>query len=310
MEPTATQQTARKASAEVTNKSLWSIGDKMRYALKIYQATDPEAGHLNYLADYLEMDLKEKFAQMWLNFCQLTQYALDINLQLIQIDATKGLRALLGRDDVHGELASGSSEIVYVSKCVAINITHVYVDHRIPGHEGCFKFAPATDAAGKMWFLSPGSRDLVPTSPSVPCSRITPALLQAESQWKEGLRNWETAVGDCRFTLSPHSRTQTAHTISGGVEEIAGSPSLLTLAPRQPTPSRAVLRRSKPLDEQRRIWVCSTSACAAGIPLAGRVISPSQSIITVPPASSPRRYTTPSLHSRMGTGPVFLAAPR
>ena len=178
---------------------------KMKAAKDIFDAMDPVNAKLHYLAAILEDAMDSRFATLFYQFCLLANQQLATSVQLIHVDPTRGIRALLGREDVAATL---HGDVAYVHKCHAVKIAKLHMDHHVRGEPigTCREFIPVELDDGKLYFIPPGSRDLVPTSPLLPCSEVKPAILPSKEDLQSGLTEWGTIAGRVHVTqLTKHT---------------------------------------------------------------------------------------------------------
>ncbi len=123
---------------------------------------------LNYLVSFLDRTQIEQFQKEHLQFCLIEQRLWYLNLQMIQMNPTHGIRAALGRDDLTAEFRG---DRLFVHQCHQVKVDTIYLDHKHPETGLCHTFLPVK-AQEKVWFLIPGTRDLVSESPPLLCSLV------------------------------------------------------------------------------------------------------------------------------------------
>ena len=155
----------------------------------------------NYKYQYIIqrlMDMeKTQFSVIWQQLCAIRQTQLDHTRQLFRIDATLGIRALLGRNDLHAEWAG---EAIMFWECKSVTAHHIFQTGKV--NNTCYKYTPVQlQPGGKLWFRSPGSRELVDKSPIEDCSHTTPHLYQTHNG------EWRSAYGPVHVTHTPFTLT-------------------------------------------------------------------------------------------------------
>lgn len=156
--------------------------------------TDAENQHMQYLVFTLDHILATQFAASRYEMCILTERLFDLSLNLLAVDATRGVRALLGRQNIAGTLVG---DVVLVTDCVNVDVSDYYLDYRLPGNSDvCYVLMPVKLTNGKIMFALPHSRDLVDSSPQhATCLGLPPAALFSENDYRVGERNWLSLKG-------------------------------------------------------------------------------------------------------------------
>ncbi len=140
----------------------------------------------------LEVERKQ-FSLIWHQLCLLKQGQLNIALQLLRIDSTLGMRALLGRDDIHAEWVG---EAVQFWSCRNVTPTVIHINGNVNGT--CYQYTPVQiQPEDGLLFVSPGSRDLIDSSPKQDCGHASLHLFQDENG------NWFSADGLVHVTELP-----------------------------------------------------------------------------------------------------------
>lgn len=140
--------------------------EKLRFVLNLTEDVDPINAKLNFLMQSFVSLLTDFMNNEHRQFCLLYQRELEIAKQLIQLDPTKGIRALMGRDDLSAEFRG---EELYVHECHSLPVEKFYKDYKHPVTNKCHLLMPVK-VQGHVWFLNPGSRDIVPAAPEIKCS--------------------------------------------------------------------------------------------------------------------------------------------
>ncbi len=136
---------------------------------------------------------RQQFSMLWQQFCSLRQSQLNLNWQLFRIHPTLGVRALLGKDNLHAEWAG---EALVFWECR--NVTPVAIHWSGKVNDTCYKYTPVQlETNGPLWFVSPGSKDLTQHSPVEDCAHTTPHYFQDENG------EWFSAHGPVHVTDIP-----------------------------------------------------------------------------------------------------------
>ncbi len=146
-----------------------------------------------FLFKKLQQVEEQQFGLLWQQICLLRQNHLNLVWQLFRIDPTLGIRALLGKDNLHAEWA-GEALIFWTCR----NVTPVTVYWMGQVNSTCYKYTPVQiEPGGLLWFVMPGSRDLTPSSPVEDCSHTTTHLFQDDKG------QWHSAHGPVHVTDLP-----------------------------------------------------------------------------------------------------------
>ncbi|MCP3681205.1 MAG: hypothetical protein GY861_00810, partial [bacterium] len=131
---------------------------------------DPVNSKLEYLMEKVqEIDFRS-FRELWFHLCNLAERQLWILHQLFKIDPTLGARALMQRDDIH---ASFAGEVISVWECRNVTPDAIHWSGRVQNI--CYEYIPV-EYQKQLWFVSPGSQDLVSSSPVVDCEHRIPLV--------------------------------------------------------------------------------------------------------------------------------------
>ena len=127
---------------------------------------------LNYLVERLNEIEEETMRRLHYSWCRQAQNELRRDMQLLRIDPTGTVRYILQRNDVAAEWVGAT---VMIHLCHRMVATGLILDHKLEDVHGefyCTVFTPVRLTDGSIWFVSPGSRDLVPESPRTPCDKV------------------------------------------------------------------------------------------------------------------------------------------
>lgn len=70
--------------------------------------------------------------------------------------------------------------MISVWPCKSVNLTHVYKNYKI--NNTCYKYLPVI-VEGKIYFSTPGGRDLFLSTPTVDCHHYTTGIFKTEKGW-------------------------------------------------------------------------------------------------------------------------------
>lgn len=138
---------------------------------------DPVNAKLFYLETRLLQMEQNNFRKVWNALCHVASRQLHLINQFLRIDPTLGARTLLGRDDIHATFAG---EALMIWQCVAITPDEIYWDYRV--NNTCFTYVPVI-ANETMYFLIPGSNDLVLQAPKIPCEHHFAGIYFNGKEW-------------------------------------------------------------------------------------------------------------------------------
>ena len=151
---------------------------------------DPVNAKLEYLMYKFRYIEQKHFRNIWLELCRLSQQVLQHTWQLLRIDATLGIRAFLGREDIHATFAG---EVLMIWQCRRVYPNKFYWDYKI--NNTCYAFVPV-DLQGEYWFIVPGTTDLVNTAPEIPCEHHTKGIFKINEQFRsQGASEYRSTTG-------------------------------------------------------------------------------------------------------------------
>ena len=142
------------------------------------QELDPVNAKLQYLEMKLGTQMNRSFRDLWLELCILADRQIQFIWQLARIDPTLAIRALLSKDNIH---ATWAGEALLVFECQQVVPDKIYWNYRI--NNTCYEYVPAT-IQGQVWFIAPGSHDLVAYSSKVDCNHHISGMYQDERGWR------------------------------------------------------------------------------------------------------------------------------
>ena len=167
---------------------------------------DPVNVKLHYLYAAWQEEVRQRFLDTFDRLCELARNQRMLQLQIARIDPTQGARMITGRQDVAASLHGNFLRIV---GCRKLNITHLYADHRLPkDNTTCYAMLPAKDADGLVWFITPGSNDVAPYSPTENCNYVDRAIIPEEAAERNGTDEYHRLIGQSfinELFHGPHS---------------------------------------------------------------------------------------------------------
>ncbi len=149
---------------------------------------DSKNEKFQYLFEKLLHQERQNFQTTWLHICALAQRQLNLVWAMIKVDPTLGVRTFLNRTDIH---ATVHGEVFMVTKCRPVQPTKIYYDYKIGNF--CYQLLPMHDSK-QLFFLVPGTTDLVQSSPKIPCTHRMHAIFKDDT----GL--WRTTRGQVHVT--------------------------------------------------------------------------------------------------------------
>ncbi len=136
---------------------------------------------------------RQQFGLLWQQLCLIRQSQLDQIWQWLRINPTMGIRALLGKDGLHAEWAG---EALMFWECRNVTPAVIHESGKVNGT--CYKYTPIQIiSGGQLWFVIPGSRDLIDHSPVEDCSHTTPHIFKDEKG------RWHSVHGPIQVTDLP-----------------------------------------------------------------------------------------------------------
>ena len=142
------------------------------------QELDPVNAKLQYLEMKLGTQINRSFRDLWLELCLLADRQIQFIWQLARIDPTLGVRALLSKDNLH---ATWAGEALLVFECQQVKPAKIYWNYRV--NNTCYEYVPVT-FQNQLWFIAPGSRDLVAFSSKVDCNHHMSGMYKDETGWR------------------------------------------------------------------------------------------------------------------------------
>ena len=161
------------------------------------EKSDPENLKLEYLK-FRILELESfNFRSVWLQLCSMAQRQLNIIWQLLKIDPTMGVRALLGRNDI---TASFSGEVILIFQCHEVFPSHIFWNYSLG--DTCYEYMPV------FWnnhtlFILPGSTDLVHDSPIIPCEHHLSGIHETTQFNHDGTVAWVSPSGPVAVSEVP-----------------------------------------------------------------------------------------------------------
>ncbi len=167
---------------------------------------DPINGKLQFLEFQINQNLETQFASLWTQFCALQRTVASHTLQLFRIDPTIGARSLLNRDDIYAAYA-GDAKMIWT--CRNVTATRVFYDHKVNGH--CCEYQPVS-IHRSLYYVAPGTRDLVTSSPRVDCTHRVAPVHRVNGAWvsSSGPQQVQTIEPESPIKLNPLHFTFTA----------------------------------------------------------------------------------------------------
>ena len=145
--------------------------------IELLEATVPDHPNPdNPRFSYMSSSINRETADLWETGahkqCQLERNAHNQAVGQLPVDPNGIGRTMFGRDDISITLRG---DVLEISDCIRVNVSRIFTDYRLPSNPNiCFKFPPAQLAHNdELWFVSPGSHDLVQRSVVVDCKEIT-----------------------------------------------------------------------------------------------------------------------------------------
>lgn len=160
------------------NSTLWVDSLTPTLNTTVWDSSDPVNSKLNYLIYRLKSIENQGFRNVWLELCQVADRQLRLIWQLLRIDATLGTRVLLDRQDVHAQFVG---EALMVWQCQHAIPETIFWNYSVDG--SCYDMVPVR-FKGELWFIVPGSRDLVNSAQLVTCEHHVTGMYQTEFGWR------------------------------------------------------------------------------------------------------------------------------
>jgi hypothetical protein len=119
---------------------------------------------LQYLERQIAKNTRKNFISLWTRICDLHNRQVENIKSFIQIDPSIGVRNWLQRQDIVSEI---KGEVIEVSVCHKVKPKAIYWQNSVNGT--CYKYTPVLIGTA-VFFINPGSRDLVKNAPEIDCS--------------------------------------------------------------------------------------------------------------------------------------------
>ena len=149
-------------------KSNWK---KLQDNLNLTATVDPINAKLAY--EFIRL-MEAQHSENYFLYCSMTQDWLHFLEQFIAIHPTVGVRAALHRTDICAEIVD---EIVVVHQCHPVEPDRIHWDHRHPHTGQCTEYVPVS-IGDLVWYITPGTKDLIAHSPIIPCDLISDQFKQ------------------------------------------------------------------------------------------------------------------------------------
>jgi len=159
---------------------------------------DPINSKLSYLEYKIREFENKNFKSLWYELCNNAQRFLDTVWQFLQYDPTFGARLFLRTNDI---IADFAGDALIVHKCHNVTASKIFKDFQIDGK--CYKFLPVL-VDNKVYFVPPGTKDLVLSSPIVDCNQRHIPIFKHNSKWF-------TSTGEVHVSKLPFEITRTSN---------------------------------------------------------------------------------------------------
>ena len=132
---------------------------------------------LQYLVDKIDQFEWQRFRQLWIQICSITNMQLQIIRQLIHIDTTAAARLLLKRNYIHARMVG---QVLLIFPCTAVIVDYVLWNYQVA--DICYTATPVV-VNESIYFITPGTRDLAPYSPKIPCHMVINGVHKEDDHW-------------------------------------------------------------------------------------------------------------------------------
>lgn len=133
---------------------------------KLSRPADENNDKYQYILQRVNDYAYQLFVRQYQSICGLANWTLAVTLQLLALQPTTGIRALLERQDVS---ASWRGNILLISKCIKVTPHSIYRNHSILGK--CYLFLPI-QFNDTLAFVIPGTYDITYNSPEISCAHV------------------------------------------------------------------------------------------------------------------------------------------
>lgn len=130
--------------------------------------------------------------------CERQLFETKLFETLVTIDPTAAVRSLLKRKDISAKRVGDG---LWITECRKLEVDIIHWDQKIDGR--CYDLVPIEEK-GKVWFLLPGSDDVIGWAQEIPCDNRPPTLRKDDDRWL-GQENEEITP---QFLERPNRRTQ------------------------------------------------------------------------------------------------------
>lgn len=140
--------------------------------------TDPINAKLQFLMFKIEEFERQHFRDIWRELCKAADRYLQLIWQLLYFDPTLGARALLKRNNISATFAG---EALIIWECKPITPDVIFWNYTI--NNSCYILLPVS-VKKHILFVSPGSRDLVLSSPQIDCKDKPMGIYNDQGIWR------------------------------------------------------------------------------------------------------------------------------
>ncbi|PIC52957.1 hypothetical protein B9Z55_002854 [Caenorhabditis nigoni] len=125
----------------------------------------------------LQSDLQKNFEELSRTLCKVQARQAAIWKDLIQIEPTIGMRAILQRNDIFASYVG--PQVLFVTQCSPIKSKEIIQSRRIG--DACFLQTPIITSKNKTMFIVTGTSDVISSSKRIPCEEVTSSVFEAEN---------------------------------------------------------------------------------------------------------------------------------
>jgi len=118
---------------------------------------------LQFLYEKIRSIVTYNFRVLWLELCKGSSRYLHLIWQMLRLNPTLGARAFLNVSNIHAEFFG---EVLVVWKCAEFSASEFFWNYTV--NSRCYTFLPVL-IESTIWFVIPGSRDIVSAAPVVDC---------------------------------------------------------------------------------------------------------------------------------------------
>lgn len=154
---------------------------------------DSENAKLQFLYDKVEARESFNMKLAWQTICQLAEYQHQMFHELLRMDPTAGIRSYTGATDV---IASFAGDVLVVQHCDQVRTKTIYWTGKV--RNKCYNRLPVLLEDDTLWFVIPGTTDLVRDGEETDCDH------QMQLIYQQNNGKWFSGKGEVHVEVLTH----------------------------------------------------------------------------------------------------------